>query len=392
MGEHEDFESEVLSWLEDNDRLPDTGSLRRQAACNDPEENNTQLILSSNPAPVNHCGEVDFQQAVLFLVRLADGEDVTFQTVRDNKDVGGENLARIHHGELCDYLDSLIELNLRGAGIFAMMNEGDGKGRKAENVLKVRGVFADLDGAPLQPALNAPLRPHMIVETSHGRYHVCWLVDGVPKKRFRSIQAALAKRYGGDPSVTDLSRVMRVPGFYHMKREPFLVTLRECNDHDPYSYDEFMTAMNLDLATDASDYSNQAKVTNGVIGDGLRNNTLASVGGFLRRKGLSADNIESTLVEINRNACEEPLSESEIRNVARSMGRYTNNLTDYPLTDAGNAERLMFRHGNDFHYCPQLGGWMVYKSGRWVRDDSDEIHRRALETVRATREEAKENE
>jgi hypothetical protein len=37
-----------------------------------------------------------------------------------------------------------------------MVNRGDLRGRKAENVVAVRAVFLDLDGSPLDPVLTAP--------------------------------------------------------------------------------------------------------------------------------------------------------------------------------------------------------------------------------------------
>lgn len=58
-------------------------------------------------------------------------------------------------------------------------------------------------------------------------------------------------------------------------------------------------------------------------------------------------------------------------------GRGTLHLTDY-----GNAERLVRRHGRDLHYCPVWGKWLVYDGRRWQVDDTGEIIRRAKETVR----------
>lgn len=121
-----------------------------------------------------------------------------------------------------------------GAGIFVMINRGDGMGRRAENVIGVRAHFVDLDGAPLKPVLEAPLRPNIIVETSPGRYHVYWIVDGIGLQEFWYFQRELARRFGGDPKVKDLPRVMRVPGFFHLKEAPFLVRIIEPTLEVPY--------------------------------------------------------------------------------------------------------------------------------------------------------------
>ena len=58
--------------------------------------------------------------------------------------------------------------------------------------------------------------------------------------------------------------------------------------------------------------------------------------------------------------------------------------SNYPhLTDMGNAERLVARHGEDLRYCDPLGGWLVWNDKRWVPDTTGEVERRAKETVRS---------
>lgn len=58
------------------------------------------------------------------------------------------------------------------------------------------------------------------------------------------------------------------------------------------------------------------------IGDGQRNDTLASIAGSLRRAGLSADEIAAALQQINENRCKPPLQPREVETIARSIGRY----------------------------------------------------------------------
>ena len=47
----------------------------------------------------------------------------------------------------------------------------------------------------------------------------------LPLDQFESVQKTLIARFDGDPAVHDLPRVMRLPGFYHHKHEPFLVRI-----------------------------------------------------------------------------------------------------------------------------------------------------------------------
>lgn len=109
-----------------------------------------------------------------------------------------------------------------------MVNAGDGvvhdganTCRTTANVIKVRALFVDLDGAPITPVLSCPLPPDWAVQSSPGRWHAYWKVQECPLAAFTSAQSALAVKFGGDPIVKDLPRVMRVPGFVHRKAAPF---------------------------------------------------------------------------------------------------------------------------------------------------------------------------
>lgn len=117
----------------------------------------------------------DTTEAGQFLELLADGEPVTFQTFDDSK-VKRRAFNKVLHGSLDKHTHTLESLNERGAGVFVMVNAGDLKGRKTQNVQRVRAVFVDLDGSPLAPVKEGPLVPHVLVESSPGRYHAYSLV------------------------------------------------------------------------------------------------------------------------------------------------------------------------------------------------------------------------
>jgi hypothetical protein len=191
----------------------------------------------------------DLHQTRRFLQVLTGGNSaVTFQTFSDQEEFK-EKLpngkthdpnARILYGTLEKLKDTLEALNHKGAGIFLTINEGKGTGRSNAGIIRIRAIFMDTDGAPLPTDL--PLEPHIVVQSSSGRWHIYWLVDGVPLADFGVIQVALAEKYGTDPTITDLCRVMRLPGFFHRKGEPVMVQLLEANDHRPYTVAEVYAA------------------------------------------------------------------------------------------------------------------------------------------------------
>lgn len=59
-----------------------------------------------------------------------------------------------------------------------------------------------------------------------------------------------------------------------------------------------------------------------------------------------------------------------------------------PLTDAGNAERLVARYGEDIRYCAAQASWYLWNGSLWSRDDSGKMLLYATETARAMHAEA----
>ena len=140
----------------------------------------------------------------------------TFMTIPEGNRKGAAQV-NVLHGTLNDHATRLTQLNNAGHGIFVMINEGDLKGRSAGNVIRVRMLFVDLDGAPVEPLLQSEIPPHILVESSPNKWHGYWRVDDCPLDKFKELQHALADRFNGDRSVCDLPRVMRLPGFWHHK-------------------------------------------------------------------------------------------------------------------------------------------------------------------------------
>jgi hypothetical protein len=169
--------------------------------------------------------------AVLEFLKVIDPstDPHTFQTFDDNKKRDDKRLARIFHGTIDQHFDGLPRLNALGAAVCFMVNKGDGKGRKNENVLEVRSLFVDLDkntevGMAKIEALPKDKRPHIIVESSPNRFHAYWLLaPGFPLESFVPALQQLAARFGGDDNICRLPQVMRLPGFYNHKHEqPFM--------------------------------------------------------------------------------------------------------------------------------------------------------------------------
>ena len=194
--------------------------------------------------------------ALTFLSRLDENASFfTFQTFDDNAERKNRSLAKIFHGSLEEHFSELRSLQKRGAGVFVTVNETDGAGRTNNNIKRVRALFVDLDGTPLESVASAPIEPHMMIESSPGRYHVYWFVEGCPLEHFSLMQQALAEQFGGDLKVKDLARVMRLPGFLHQKSEPHRTDILDDKAFPPVSFSEFEKKFCIKMAQHAIEKS-----------------------------------------------------------------------------------------------------------------------------------------
>jgi len=230
----------------------------------------------------------------------------------------------------------ILDLEARneyGACCSLTINETNGKGRKATDIINIRGIWADFDGVALPKKWEH--EPSIVIETSPGRFHSYWLTAlddehyTTPLKAFTPLQEGIALKFGSDKNVKDLSKCMRMCGFYHCKGERFLsriisytgarfefgllVSMFPPIKRPTWSADKYKKAKKLDPD---SDYKGSYGA-----GKGGRNCHLAKrIGGCISR-GLDWSAIEREAF-LEGAACDPPLSEVEIRDILRSMKRY----------------------------------------------------------------------
>jgi hypothetical protein len=73
-----------------------------------------------------------FEQADRFLRLLYPSDSITFQTFPNSANCNAR--PEILHGTIEQHWNRLKQKNDRGAGVYAMVNTGDGEGRKNNNV------------------------------------------------------------------------------------------------------------------------------------------------------------------------------------------------------------------------------------------------------------------
>lgn len=129
------------------------------------------------------------------------------------------------------FQDWLRERNESGADIFLGMNplRHNSCARTKECILEIRHMYLDLDEdgpaslRAIRTTGDVPI-PNFVLDTSPEKNQVVWRVDGIDQALAESLLRSLATQFRGDPAATDISRVLRVPGFRNWKySERFLV-------------------------------------------------------------------------------------------------------------------------------------------------------------------------
>lgn len=246
----------------------------------------------------------------------------TYQLFHDKKDP--KHTARVLHdpskGELLDY-------NRKGYGIFLTVNETNGKGRTKKDITRVRAVFADLDSAPVNMAPVMDYNPHMVVQSSPGKFHAYWFVYDCPVSTFTEVQKSIIETFGADKACKDESRVLRVPGFYHQKNEPQPTVVVHEHDYPEISGEDiisiFPPVKRKKFSAKRYKRSSVTGKFNGPWGtsEGDRNNQLAKVIGIMIKEQMPWGDIEADAHKWG-NSCSPPMRGSEIDHTLRSMMRY----------------------------------------------------------------------
>jgi putative DNA primase/helicase len=350
-----------------------------------------------------------------FLSLIAPDDQITFQTFGEGGHKANSKLTRVFHGRLDDNSPELVSLNQQGAGVFFMINRGDGRGRKAENITAVRAIFVDLDENG-QEKLEKLSRltagaPRLIVESSPRKYHCYWRIGGcLPLEYFSPIQKHFALQFGGDPAVSDLPRVMRLPGFYHLKEEPFLTRIILDNPEAKPLPARLLLEKVKSLLSESSpkavrttplnsdfQINQTSKLLPSWIGEALNHippepyEEWLKVGMALhcRTEG-SVAGLQAWIawsrnpLNFDEEACKAKwatfgesgrpeVTIGTIHHLAQENG-WVGPQGEH-LTDVGNGQRLVRNFGDNLRYVPEMGRWLIYENGLWRQDTDGEITR-----------------
>ena len=145
------------------------------------------------------------------------------------------------------------EMNLKGYQVLMPVNELVG-GLTTNHLVKLRYWYCDIDSKAAKERLEhllrrSPLLPSKVVETKNG-YHLYWAIgddQSVKLEEYKRIQHRLVEWYRADANCLNASRLLRAPGFLHMKdpTKPFQVKVVWQEDDLAYTWRGIQAAFPL---------------------------------------------------------------------------------------------------------------------------------------------------
>lgn len=139
------------------------------------------------------------------------------------------HLARILNNSTSSY-KKLEELNKQWAWIFFSVNPMKEWKRDKESVIWISSWICEIDwlDKKLQEKMinHCPLKPSLIIE-SKSSFHLYWFAKDWTKDNWNKICNWLRNYFDWDSKVIDISRVLRLPWFNHLKNpeDPFMISV-----------------------------------------------------------------------------------------------------------------------------------------------------------------------
>jgi len=188
--------------------------------------------------PEPKSAEIDGRFIATRFVERLTGSATTVMRLRFIHDSDRTNRTLERQGTIAQLWPDILEFQKEGYGCFYFLNEtksGSGSGKDGcatdDDVTQIRALAIDSDNKGRPDSWH--VQPSAIVCTSKvndvQKVHGLWPVVDLPVDKFALAQQRLAAHYGSDTSISNPSRVLRLPGTWHLKvtSKPQLVTFED---------------------------------------------------------------------------------------------------------------------------------------------------------------------
>lgn len=301
----------------------------------------------------------------------------------------------------------------------------DASSGELENCAELHAIFADIDfksdvhpnGIPESEGRTLierfPLQPSVVVNSGGGLYLYFLLREPINLQDRDDCQRAynllrrLARALGGDLASAEPARILRVPGTRNFKYDPprhvEIETFEPERQYNLCDLDDFLPE---EPRTNGNGHREGFRVPEAIL-DGKRNDTLFRLARSLYARRMSQAATLAALRAENEVRCVPPLPEAEVLKIVQHAFRQADrsgftvneqqanastqggaSITEYRLSDVGNAARFAAMHGHDLRYVGAWGRWLCWDGVRWQPDEIGEVMRRAREVATSVYREA----
>jgi len=228
-----------------------------------------------------------------------------------------------------DSIPSALEAHKCQNAYFGVATRRDGDGTK-QGIIQIPTLWVDIDleGLPesekqaiRKKYRDFPLKPSFLV-SSGGGVHLYWMLkEPGSLKEIPSVEdilKRLASYFGGDPNVTDASRILRLPGTRNYKAKyesPREVILKIFEPENQYCFDDIDFLPEVENTPSREErprpHEGWERQLLGGVEEGERNNAITRLAGRYVGKGLARDEILPILLYAN-SRFSPPLDEKEV--------------------------------------------------------------------------------
>ncbi len=301
-----------------------------------------------------------YKQYIETLFRPTDTVAFMYLGKVNGKDQTIHEFVPAARAETPEFFDGLNKLNAT-YNVYVAMNpfkpelRGKNVGRTKDNVAEIKRLYAevDVDGEAvcneILSSTNVP-PPNVVMESSPGKFQFIWNVSGLTKETAEPMLKAIAAKYKTDPAVSEVARVLRVPGLINRKyADAPVVKLVRPLDDTPYNPSEFILPAvapeaKPELPRDAA----------GLIMHKSIHPFMLREAGRLRSMGLGEEAIRVALRELVEKNCAPPIDWSKVDVMAKSICNFAegapeilfNQQPDAPKAE--NVEPIVTVNGDDF--------------------------------------------
>jgi len=127
-------------------------------------------------------------------------------------------------------------------GLFFLVNTSKSPTRrKLDDITSCRAVWVE-DDTTGKERTDWPIQPNIVVYSSEGKFHYYWLTRTEDTVEHQEVMQTLVNEYNCDPNARDISRILRIPGFYNNKYDPPFLVKYKLLKKKKYSWEEITKA------------------------------------------------------------------------------------------------------------------------------------------------------